>query len=44
MNEQMMQSIPLSTRIRLARNLKEYPFPAKLSAEEKQRLRNQGAL
>lgn len=36
MNEQMMQSIPLSTRIRLARNLKEYPFPAKLSAEEKQ--------
>ena len=38
MNEQSMQSIPLSTRIRLARNLREYPFPARLSLEEKQQV------
>ena len=38
MNEQSMQSIPLSTRIRLARNLLEYPFPARLSLEEKQQV------
>ena len=35
MNDQAMNSIPLSTRIRLARNLKEYPFPARLSKEER---------
>ncbi len=35
MNEKAIESIVLSTRIRLARNLKDYPFPARLSAEEK---------
>lgn len=30
--------VVLSTRVRLARNLEDYPFPARLDAEEKQRV------
>ena len=35
MNNPSLDSIVLSTRIRLARNLKDHPFPARLSAAEK---------
>lgn len=38
MNEKTIDSIVLSTRVRLARNLKDYPFPARLSPEEKKQV------
>ena len=34
-NSSVMSDVVLSTRIRLARNLKSYPFPARLDREEK---------
>ncbi len=37
-NSAEMSDVVLSTRIRLARNLRQYPFPARLSAEEKKKV------
>ena len=34
-NPNLMSDVVLSTRIRLARNLKQYPFPARLDRDEK---------
>ena len=34
-NPAEMSDVVLSTRIRLARNLRQYPFPARLDREEK---------
>ena len=41
MKDQSLDSIVLSTRIRLARNLKDHPFPARLSAAEKKQVNAQ---
>jgi protein arginine kinase len=38
MKDQAFDSIVLSTRIRLARNLKDHPFPARLSVAEKKQV------
>ena len=35
-----MSDTIISTRVRLARNLKDYPFPCKLSAQGKQKVRD----
>ena len=34
-NSAVISDVVLSTRIRLARNLKKYPFPARLDRDEK---------
>ena len=39
-NTAVMSDVVLSTRIRLARNLKQYPFPARLDREEKKAVCN----
>ena len=43
MKEYKADPIVLSTRIRLARNLKDYPFPARLSAAEKAQVNDEVA-
>ncbi len=43
MKDYKADPIVLSTRIRLARNLKDYPFPARLSAAEKAQVNNEVA-
>ena len=37
-----MSDIVISTRVRLARNLKDYPFPCKLNAKGKEKGKDEG--
>ena len=34
----MSNDVVISTRVRLARNLKDYPFPCRLSTQDKEKI------